>query len=435
MAIDYNTLFNRLGKYVKVINNFITLQKDELMGSAEGADDILDQFNDRRDLVTGLLPQFQGWQQAVIGWCNSLKAQVDILLADLQQELNCPSASPDIIIDYLIEDMVTNAEDVLENTISTTAVAPLGTNVGDGTLYASETNVDGVDDERIYDEIVAFRCITDRHTGAAAGSELFQVVGFPTPQLFEVDPNDASAFPLRGGGVGSSMTTVDSTSFLPNGSFDAFTADAPTSWTLVAGVASTNYFEETTLKLFGDAALKITATASPTDLEISQNIVSLIDPETIYVAAIRLRGSVGVGPGLSTFSVTIEGTGAPTISVYPVQDPSSLSISAYTEFLVFFVTPKDIPTDYRIRIRWITASAEDPADLYVDEMVLATPYEFGFVRYALTRGLTTEWLKDDEIVSVPGSDYAGVFQTFFGYVYGKQLPSDPTPSQADSKAT
>jgi hypothetical protein len=435
MAVNYNTLFDRLGKYVKYVNEWIANQRSIVLGTDEMADDILDEFNDRRDLVTGLQSRAEGMATTMGSWASQLKAYCDLLIRDLQDELQVSTTNVSRIIDALIVDMVANAEDVLENNISALSITPDGGNVGDGVVIGSILNVDGVDDERIIDENVQFTCTGDRHLGASAGAERFSIVGTPRPRSMEGDPDDVSNGPKRGNGNGPSMRLIDSANLLLNGGFDTFSvADTPDSWDLDAGAAATHYFEETTVIVtaWGGSALKILATASPANLILSQDMTKL-RPNTTYCGVVRLIKSGTMGAG-STFEVKMVGTGVSDEELFDA-DPNTLTTS-YAAHSAFFTTPADIPDNYRMEIRWTGASGQSGESVWVDGCVVGIPVEFGHVQYAIYRGLNTDFIIDDFIDVVTANDYQGVFQTFMGYVYDKQLPSTTAgPSQADSKAT
>jgi hypothetical protein len=49
--ISYATLFLRIGRLAKLSNDYLTLQGTTLLGSNNGADDILDEYAANRELV------------------------------------------------------------------------------------------------------------------------------------------------------------------------------------------------------------------------------------------------------------------------------------------------------------------------------------------------------------------------------------------------
>src|ERR1035437_5015019 len=102
MAINYTTLFTRLGQVVKQGNLWFTYQNTLLTaGSA-----LLDQYEVRRDLVTGVQEQFQSESAQIRGWVSQLKTTADKTLSDLQAALDAPSSDVATILKLLPAQMV-----------------------------------------------------------------------------------------------------------------------------------------------------------------------------------------------------------------------------------------------------------------------------------------------------------------------------------------
>lgn len=429
MAIPYSTLFGRLGRLIRWMNEFIDLQGTTLLGTDGTADDILDEYAARRDLVKNLQSSVESQASNVAGWVGTLKGVADTTLADLQTELNAPSNSAAVILPLLVADMIANAQDVQGNTISVPTVTAGGSNIGNGSLVVSTKTIAGIDDERIIDETVVLTCTADQFSGTAEGTERFQLVGFPT-----TSPNDYK--PL-GTGNGT-ISVADGSNRLLNGTFETFTTtDTPDSWTLGTGaVAGTTIKQESTNFHNGASALQLKGDGSTTSVTLSQTPASgVLQASTTYAVGVWLRKAGTVSAG-STLTVRVTGTGFSTVNLFNA-DPSTLTTS-YALKTAFIHTPANLPSDIKVEIVWSAANtAGATAQVLVDDFVLATPLDFGHVQYALFGG-STGFVKGDSFEVVTANDNAGVFQTAFGRWWNIALPSHTGsggPAISDALAT
>ena len=128
MGIAYTTLFHRLGKLIKNVNLWLGWQGTNIMGADNGADEILSQYEARRDLVTGVQQQFQSNAQTVAGWITQLQQVAQATLADLQSSLLTSSNTMSAILPALSYDMA-----------HTTAIATLGAISAAGSGYTDGT--------------------------------------------------------------------------------------------------------------------------------------------------------------------------------------------------------------------------------------------------------------------------------------------------------
>ncbi|MDB5295211.1 MAG: hypothetical protein JWO31_1194 [Phycisphaerales bacterium] len=411
MAVDYPTLFARLGKVVRAYNAHRAFQSGTLLGPGVGADAILDQFEGRRDLVKSVQADFEGFAAAVAGWGSRLTGYADATLADLRAELLAPSASPATILPMLAARMVADAQTVAANAIATPTVTPAGGNAGNGVLVVSKQNAAGVDDERIVTEAVAVRCVGDRFGGNAAGAESFQLVGSPAT-------NPANYLP-PGSGTGA-LAVADGSSLLANGTFEAFSANLPTGWSLTAGTAGTNTGQELTNYHRGAGALKLLGNGVATTVTLRQAIpAGRLAVGARYVAAVWLRRSGTVTAG-STLRVGVTGTGF-SADLFNA-DPATLTTS-YALLTAFFTVPAAPPADLRFEFAWTAANAAGAAAVVLaDDAVVVAPVEFGHARYALFAG-SADFVRGDAFAVATASDGAGTFQSWFARVYDVALPS------------
>jgi hypothetical protein len=427
VAISYSTLFQRLGKLVKYTNAYLALQGTTLLGSGSGADDILDQYNNNRELVPSVQRDYAGFATAVAGWIGRLKSYADATLADLQDDLNAPSSSPSTILPLLALDMAANAQTIKACTIASPAVAAGGSNVGNGQLVVSKKNVNGADDERIVSETVAVTCTSSKYDGgASSGAEGFSIVGFPR--------YEASSYLPRGNGSGS-LSVGDASNLLSNGGFETFsTTDVPDSWTKDAGATTTNVAQETVNVHRGASALKLKGDGATTTVTLHQAISSLVGASTIYAVGcwVRKGGTVNAG---SNLQVSVKGTGFTTVSLFNA-DPSTLT-TAYAFVSAFIQVPAAVPADLKVEVTWTAANAAGAtAVVLVDDVVLQAPTDFGHAQYALFAG-ASDFAAGDRFTVTTTRSASGVFQDWFGRFYNVALPSNAggAETQGDALAT
>ncbi len=429
MAISIATLFARLGKIIKTYNANLALQGTTLLGSGSGADEILDEYNARRDLVPTCQQDFTGMAGAVAGWNSRLKSYADATLADLQADLDAPSSSPSTILPLLAQHMVGTSDTINASTISTPTYSAGGSNAGNGTLVLSKKNLAGVDDERIISEVLAMTCITDAPSlSATAGSESFSLVGYPKF-------NNVNAYGTLGSGVGPTIVCGDNSNLLTNGTFETWTVtNVPDNWTPV-GTVTTNYLRVATPHR-GTYGLALKSNASAATISMTQSIASVVKTQTIYALGVWLRRS-GSLTGSSVIQVRVTGTSFSTVFAINA-NPTSLTTS-YAFYSVVFPTGLTIPSDLSVCVEWGTVGAISSGDqIFVDDIVLQPMTAFSHVQYALFSGTDAgNWIKGDTLTVTTAKSASGVFQDFFSRVYDVALPSDAAASEtiSDSLAT
>lgn len=423
VAPDYTVLFTRLGRIVKYFNDYLTFQGTALMGSGSGADDILDEYSDRRDLVKSLQSDYESFAGNVSAFNGKLVNHATATLADLRLTLNAPSSGPSTILPLLARQMAVDSQSLDANVISAPVVTVVSGAVGDGTLVCSKLDVDGQDDQRIKTEAVAVACVSDSGTGSTAGGETFSVVGYPS------QPTSGS-YKTRGSGS-TRVTVADSSNLISNGTFETFTANIPDDFTLVAGTAGTHVLQETVNFHRGAGALKLDGDAVATTVTLTYDLSDLL-PSTIYAANAWVRKSGTVSAG-SNLQIAVTGTGFTTVNLYNA-DPTGLTTS-YAAKNNFFATPGVVPTNLKLTITWTAANtAGATALIYIDDLVLVRPSVLGHVQYAIFAG-DTDFAIGDQFTVATANDGAGVFSSWFARVYDQQLPVSGAPTISDTLAT
>jgi hypothetical protein len=412
MAVDYTTLFTRLGTIAKAMNDNLALHGTTLPAQADA---VLDEYEDRRDLVADLQAAYAGFRGSVAGWNATLKSYADRTLGDLQKELNAPSSGVTTILPLLVTDMIEAGETVDASAVGTPAVSYGSANVGSGNLVVSKRAWRSVDDERILAQRVELVCVADGYAGASAGGERFSLTGYPKLNAYGSGP--------RGDGVGPVLTVADAANVLSNGTFESFTTtDVPDGWSVDAGTAATHTKRESSNVHRGSYALKLDGDGSQATVTLSQALTSsMVQAGEVYCLSVWLRKSGTVGAG-SNLAVRVTGTGFSTVSAFNA-DPSTLT-TAFAHYTAFISVPVAVPADFKAQITWTSANAAGAsADVLVDDVVLARATEFGHLRYALFAG-SANFAKWDTFAVVTTNDGAGTFQAWFGRFYDALLPSD-----------
>jgi hypothetical protein len=114
---------------------------------------------------------------------------------------------------------------------------------------------------------------------------------------------------------------------------------------------------------------------------------------------------------------------------------NAAALAAQTTFgwkYFWIVMPQEIPDDFELVIKWTgTPSAHS---LYVNGGGFKEATYFNGHAAMMVAG-DEPLIRGDSFTYTVTNDYAGVFQTAFAKLFGVQLPSDATPTQADSLAT
>ena len=411
MAIDYTTLFTRIGKLVKTINSYLTLQATVMASAAE----VIGEYNTRLDLVPTLQQQFAGWASQPQSWEQALKQACDATLADLQATLITPSASVTVILPLLYADMVANTMTLTPCTVGTSTSVG-GSNVGSGKLVVLAT------DQRLVADVVNVTCVTDQYGGRAAGAESFSLTGGPAASAY-------SGLLPQGTGSGASMTVLDGANMVFNGNFEAFTSSVPNGWTIDVGAGLVS--NETSLVHCGTSALKLSGDGTSATCTLHQAL-SAVRAYTPYVMGVWLRKSGTVTSG-SNLQVCLTGTSFTPINLFNA-DPSSLTTS-YVFYSVQVSAQSVVPSDVNVKITWTSANiAGAAAVVLMDDLVLGSPTSFGNAYYALFCG-AADFVVGDTFQVTNTNDHAGVFQAFFSRFYNFALPTSGSPTISDSLAT
>lgn len=454
MAIDYTNLFQDVGEFVEAVNLFVGWSVNEVPGMAT---EIIAELagNVRYDVAEGVDTTFQGYRDQLVGWAEQMGRKVEERLTNRDtviEELPLSSGAGigDVLIE-LMKDMIVNGESINQSTVTIGSVTADPGNVGDVTVLTSKVldgatqpgsdmasypSYAGLDSELAGTETITITCMSDSPSdGVTANTgEQFQVRGGAAGQ---------SPFDWRseGSGEGATIGLINASGLVTDGEFEEWGGtgnNTPTSWTIDTGTAGTHVFRESSGASVKQEsyALRITGITGFPTIQVSQDtsegLASLV-PLKRYCVACWVLGNASIAAGALT--IEFEGTGySPAVTEQIVMDTAALAAATSYTLKSFFITmPADIPTDLALVIK-TTGTLTNGQSVRIDGLALGEVTYQGGIGLVLVGG-ATKALREDRYTFDVSNDGAGVFQEFFRRWLKVQLPSDGSPTIADSLAT
>lgn len=360
----------------------------------------------------------------------------------------------------LVAQMKTAAASVQVQAV-TASTAALSTNSGDGVIVVSTKRGDGLVQELTYPEISPIVCTADAQTGGATvGQETFTYTG-------EVADGNGSGvwaddWPI-GSGATATLTAVDATTdgtsatdfghMLVNSDFETWTvSNVPDGWTVLAGVAGTQFLQSTAQHYDGLSSLQFVGNA--TGASVAQTFNSSLGsptiplPSTSYAVAVWLKVDVVPAAGVLTIDLvdtsnTVINDDQGTANSFTVTC-STLTTSFAAKTGVFRL-PKLVPTTVKLRVRLSTALSVG-SNLFIDHLGmgrLAGLYAGG-PGAAVFSG-ATQFAGGDGWNLTTTNDFGGAsnlstFQWLFDRLFGMRtlglyLPSSGGPTISDALIT
>lgn len=253
MTVSLTTLYNRLGGHFGIAKT----QLDARSGIVTRATNLDAQYTAAtRYMFTPVLNQFLGIYNSTDATISAAVQGATKTLTEMVTADNANISKSTIpAMRELARQMRSGSTSLLENTVTIGAVSQTGT--GNGTVvFSGATQMSRTD-------LLQFQCISDTTTGAAAGSEVFQVTGSAAYNNI----ND-SQWP---GGTGISQTMASSdyqtgTNLVTNGTYETWVGGSPDGWT----GANAQITQLTSGAFRGSSALKFTGNGSVNG--VSQNL-------------------------------------------------------------------------------------------------------------------------------------------------------------------
>lgn len=366
----------------------------------------------------------QSGAEGLIAGCKA--AAQAILIEQVDADNPLPERSVVEALRELVEQMIAETEHIAINTVTATVTAG-ASNVGDGVLLASVFDGRGRQLENVLAEDVL--CQRDE-----------------TAQLLICRGESAAASKLsvdwpRGSGSNQSVDVTDAEAdegMLANGSFNAFTANAPDDWEIVAGSAGTQILKEETVVLKGDASLEFVGNA--TGAHIRQDITSQVSARTpiavhafVRIATVPAAGVLTIDLYDGSSVIDDDAGNANSIAV----TLSGLSDATWTSFGGFFRLPDPLPATVYLRVRLSTALSV-ASSLFIDQLaaVEATRLYAGGPYLGCFQG-GVELAQDDTFNVAVANNRASLYQeacdVFFDTLESDvRIPTDGSPSITNS---
>lgn len=440
MAVNYTNLFENIGEYVDRVNEFSTILTTLGTAYAEIAADL--ETNGQFNILDGEFARFNQYRAQVLGWINEMKGRVQVCLLDKVTVLDELMYGSDIefnsVIAAIFKDM-DGSQSILNSTVTLGSVGLTG--AGNGSFIVSKVldgvnapsngypvvaDYNGIDSELALTDEMGVTCITDSESGGVnEGFETFQWAGRPTS-------GDNYSWETFGTGAGPTLQPIQSSTLIVNTGFETFTSNVPDSWTLNTGTAGTHVFEETGTVFNGTACLKLTGTGALAAINLSQAVTATLVPNKRYMVGFWVLGEAGTSAG--TLTVQFEGTDYTADSSEKIElNAAALAALTAWNWKYFWINmPAEIPDDLALVIKWTGTPSAHSVRLDFGGMKEAV-YFNGHCGMVVSGD--DKFLAADRFTYTVTNDYAGVFQTAFAKMFGVQLPSDASPSIADSLAT
>lgn len=408
--------------------------------------DIFDQLKasvNLQSLSQTLFPVVASARSQMTSYAEGLQRLAQQVLVSLvTADATLPDSTPTTCLEELIRQMLNSSDSVDASSVSA-AIAAASGNTGDAVMVVSVKGKDGTNRENVFPETLLVKIATDGQQGGGgtAGREQVRVSGDVLLNRFD---------PLYPSGSGVSITfqlTDPSENAGQNvlyNSEDFFSAANTLShWTAAVGTAGTDIQSVTASgnKVRSDYALSFVgdgATLSEIHQPFSDGTNGTskqLAPNTMYAVNVWAKKSAtGVVNGnltlrlIDSSNATIsDDAGNPCNLTFNVN--TSISNSTFVSCNGTFITPKVMPSSYKLSLGLTTALTAN-ATLYLDELAMAEMREL-YTEGPSIMGFQgkTNVIRNDYWTLTISNNLAGMFQTDFDRNFDMkskrlQLPSD-----------
>jgi hypothetical protein len=448
MALDYtgsNTgIFDRGGKIVKYVNSRLTTATTTLPAELKA---IADKFEaaDMTDQISTLYGVYDAFKSNVTNERRTIASYFDNILLDRDSVLEQLAAGNSInqVLDLLFRQMVLDSQTVDKSTVTLGTVTAASGNTGNGTVRITKlldgynSPLSGGQSNRRYANLNSELCVpseTMRWTvtadsgrdGLTTGNEILDWRG-------NILNNGEFDWQDEGSGNGPSLTCANASTILVNGDMESFSSNVPTSWTRDNGTAGTHILKNTTAAYLyrGTSSLQFHGDGSAATIQISQNLSTRFNALRMYHVGVRIRYA-GTTPAAGTVGVLFTGTGYTAGGTEQISQAASGLGTSFALYDFFVCMPTTFPSDFKLVVK-ITGTLTSGSDVYFDDITLTPVSYHGGIGAVALVGSTPFVIGDQFTATVANSEK--VFQKFFRQKYRFQLPSNSSPSIADSLAT
>jgi hypothetical protein len=336
---------------------------------------------------------------------------------------------------WLIRQMDADSQSIDGTTITKSSLSVGASNSGNGKFYYlfDAPNIllgSTADWPNIRTEVLEARCIQDAVSGAVSrGSEIFEIRGQPAYSGLDYRFPGGSGTLMR---IATACASVDNgppgQNILHNTDFEDQTSNLADRFTVVSGVAGTEFLTETTAaNVFrGSSAIKLAVTGST--FNIRQKLADFdgslgrLTPDRPYLLAVAIKKDAGA---TGTLRISVKDSSGNILDSGNFAFSQSIA-STTTGYLIYanqIRSPRVIPSEIYFHIETTTAIATNP--VYIDEVILAEmgPIAAGGPSLAIVAG-STNWAADDNarytFTNNDEGKFAAAFDRFFD-MYGKGL--------------
>tara|TARA_R100000322_G_scaffold170394_1_gene145615 strand:+ start:28451 stop:29797 length:1347 start_codon:yes stop_codon:yes gene_type:complete len=443
-SAQYTNLFECIGEYVQRINDFQTIISDletdrsQIETELEANSVPIGFYGDNTAI-------FDGYKSNVVSWINQLVSKVSQLMEndDFVLDNFVTTGGWEGILPEIIKDMTDTSQHIKQSVVTVGSVSSTLTNANSSILLVDKKldgynipisggiatrHQSGIDSELgPTSETFRVTAIEDSdETGVTDGKENFIIHGDEGSTGYHHGDTGSNSGPTI-----STLHAESSNYGLGNGDFETWTdSTTPGSWTQVSGF---DPVDRTVDAYKGDYAMACVGNGSKT-WRIEQAVTtSRLDRYRRYVLACFVKGKASISAGALTIKFT--GTGYTASSSEKIE-MNAAALAAQTAYGVeyFYITmPSAIPTDMKLQVD-LAGGLTSGKTVLIDHIQFGPVEYFGGVNFALVDGSGKTTIRDTHSSAISNND-AGVFQTFFRKGLNVQLPSDSSPSIADSLAS
>lgn len=436
-------LFTRLGK----IGN-ILFQTNAIRGTTVPGyyDDLGDEYESDRNLVANLTSNLASYQSGLSGSLSDLRTIAQNTVVSM---VNADNPQPDsnlrTALIELIRQLDANSESIEDNSVSGTAT-PDGNNNGDGEMVVSVKNKYGKTLEMALDEDIVFTCSADAQNGSTGvGIESWQGRGEAT-----VSDKLSADWPA-GSGCFLSLAAIPATSdfsagnLIVNGDFESFTTNVPANWSVITGIAGTDFAQETSVTYQGSKALKLLSGGTNPKLaqafdDSSTGTGYALEPNTVYHGCFWAKIDSAAGGGSFTvrfYDVTnsaamTDDEGNANSATYNLPDLTGSFVAKTFSFR----TPRTLPDSSRLEI--LGTSIPSSREVYIDHLTVCKASQtYANGPYVSIHSGATPFSKGDQITLAISNNYASQWATLGEILFDLNslelvLPSDASETLPDS---
>ncbi len=453
MAFDHDGFFAVVGKRIKAIDVWYSYIA-AIESHKVGMQDILE-TEDLTDLYVTLPPMISAMQDNVTSWIQALIADVSNLFQNrtyVIEQLNVSEYTNTAVLNAIYDYMVANGESIKPSIVtlggSDANLKSSGSGV-DPQLFCCRI-LDGVNDPG--NGITAHKRYLGVESQLARSTTVKVEVTADTPG--QETAKVYSSGPVTGPyvledeepGNGSDMTTIQASSIVVNGFFNGWTDGEPNSWS-VTGTKITDYVDSSGTGL---GPLKIITTG----IKASQQVPSgQLQKNRMYFAGVHFAGlSNGVDTDqvevlirIRNLSGTIE-YATPQSTVLPITifSPGSIPYEAATAFLFFYLDDNVDLNNVYVEVEAVEAPTESGSGLFIQKVVVAPAVYYNGLAWAWWPVLAG-WQGVISYVALAPVGHItsmaivngdqGVIQRYFRKAHNIQLPTNDSPTIADTLAT